>query len=138
VDLDTVLLRDWAPLLQPSLTPWAARSGVGMAMDSALMRLSQQPDELTSRVLIGTILVRTAAGRMSVRPSAPTVRSAATVIVLVASRPLPQSHDSSNGKLNDLVGFEAISTQRFRLLPGVLYDLVGIRREDPLHYQDSR
>jgi hypothetical protein len=58
LDLDTLLLRDWTPVLSPSLSPWGVRSGVASGFDSAVLRLAQQPDELTSRMLIGTMRVR--------------------------------------------------------------------------------
>jgi hypothetical protein len=32
LDLDTLLLRDWTPVLSPSLSPWGVRSGVATVL----------------------------------------------------------------------------------------------------------
>ena len=58
VDVNTVLLRDWRPLLTPGDPPWGVRDGTGpAAVGVEVLRLLPRPDAVTSAVLVSLMNV---------------------------------------------------------------------------------
>lgn len=59
VDLDTVFVRDWRPLLRIP-EPWGVRVGASTEVALAPLRLRPRPDGLTAAVLRSFVEVRVA------------------------------------------------------------------------------